>query len=290
MKYGFIAAQRTYYPIVLLCRTLGVSKSGFYAHLNRKPSTREQQSRQLTLQVKDVYLQNESVYGSPRIHHVLQEEGHACSENLVAKLMRCEGLHAIQCKRFRVSTTDSEHDLPIADNLLNRQFSPVAPNQAWAGDITYLSTAEGWLYLAVVIDLFSRRVVGHSMSRFIDQALVSDALRSAIGLRRPPSGLLHHTDRGSQYASNAYQDLLREHGMQCSMSRKGNCWDNAVVESFFHTLKTERVYHKEYKTRAQARIDVFDYIERFYNRRRRHSSLKYLNPAEYEERYLAGVA
>lgn len=274
----------------MLCRLLRVSKSGFYAHLNRRPSRRAQKSRQLALHVKEAFDSNLKVYGSPRIHSELCENGHVCSVNHVAKLMQDESLKAIQFKRFRVCTTDSAHALPIATNTLDRQFWPPAPDRVWAGDITYIPTAEGWLYLAVILDLYSRRVIGYSMSHLIDQELVCDALRLAIDLRRPSGGLLHHSDRGSQYASSAYQAMLVSNGIECSMSRKGNCWDNAVVESFFHTLKTERVFHQPYQTRAEARMDIFDYIVRFYNRRRRHSSLKYLNPVEYEVRYLAGVA
>lgn len=290
MRHSFIAAQKTHFPVTLLCRLLGVSKSGFYAHLSRRPSKRALQSRQLSLQVRELYHTNDKVYGSPRIYREIQGKGQVCGIHRVAKLMQLEGLRAIQCKHFRATTTDSRHNLPIAPNTLDRQFWPQAPDQVWAGDITYIPTAEGWLYLAVILDLYSRRVIGHSMSRFVDQDLVCDALRSAIGLRKPSAGLLHHSDRGSQYASNAYQDLLRRNGIQCSMSRKGNCWDNAVVESFFHTLKTERVHHKRYSSRAEARADIFDYIERFYNRRRRHSSLNYLNPVEYEANYQNGVA
>lgn len=274
----------------MLCRLLGVSTSGFYAHLGRRPSRRTQRSRQLAEHVKEAFDLNFRVYGSPRIYHELHESGHACGRNQIARLMQREGLWALQHKRFRVCTTDSRHAYPVAANTLDRQFCPLAPNRVWASDITYIPTAEGWLYLAVILDLYSRRVIGHAMSRQPDQALVCDALRLAIGVRQPSAGLLHHSDRGSQYASNAYQAMLKQHGIECSMSRKGNCWDNAVVESFFHTLKTERVYQRRYGTRAEARLDIFDYIERFYNRRRRHSSLKYLNPVEYEARYLAEVA
>lgn len=274
----------------MLCRLLSVSTSGFYAYFSRRPSRRAEQSRQSTARVKEIFEANRQVYGSPRIHKELQKNRDACSLNHVAKLMRDEGLQAIQSKRFKVCTTDSAHDFPIAPNTLDRQFWPQAPDQVWAGDITYIPTAEGWLYLAVILDLYSRRVIGYSMSHLIDQQLACDALRMAIGLRKPGPGLLHHSDRGSQYASNAYQALLKGHGFECSMSRKGNCWDNAVVESFFHTLKGEAVNHKRYQARAEARADIFDYIERFYNRRRSHSSLKYLNPVEYEARYLAKVA
>jgi transposase InsO family protein len=223
-------------------------------------------------------------FGSPRMHQELLARGHRVSENTVATLMREHGLRASCSRKFRV-TTDSQHGLPVAENVLDRQFVQESADRVWLADITYVWTREGWLYLACVLDTYSRMIVGWSMSERMGKDLVLDALRMALGRRRPDagSGLMHHSDRGSQYASAAFQELLREEKITCSMSRKGNCWDNAMMESFFATLKKERIYQEDYATRPQARASVFDYIERFYNRQRRHSALGYLSPAQYEE-------
>lgn len=225
-------------------------------------------------------------YGSPRVHKDLQEQGIRCGRKRVARLMRENGIRAKQARRYK-ATTDSDHRYPVAANLLDRQFDVDEPDRAWAADITYVWTREGWLYLAVILDLFSRRVVGWSMSNRIDSRLTLTALRKALWNRRPSPGLLHHSDRGSQYACGEYRDTLQKYGLVCSMSRKGDCWDNAVSESFFKTLKVERVGDRNYWTREEAATDITDYIERFYNRKRRHSYLGYISPVEYELRIAA---
>jgi transposase InsO family protein len=223
-------------------------------------------------------------YGSPRVCEELVARGHDVSENTVARLMREHGLRASSSRKFRV-TTDSKHSLPVAENLLNREFEQDSADRVWLADITYVWTREGWLYLACVLDAYSRKIVGWSMSERIDKELVLGALRMALARRRPDceGRLLHHSDRGSQYASAAFQKLLRDESITCSMSRKGNCWDNAMMESFFATLKKERIHQEDYATRAEARASVFDYIERFYNRVRRHSALGYLSPEQFEQ-------
>lgn len=231
--------------------------------------------------IKEVHQESRENYGSPRVHRALLSRGEKCCVNTVARYMRENDIAAKTKRKFK-HTTDSNHSYPIARNVLDRQFEQTEPNRAWVGDITHIRTREGWLYLATVLDLFSRKIVGWSMSCRIDRHLVIDALKMAVSNRRPPPGLIHHSDRGSQYASGDYQALLKEHGMICSMSRKGNCWDNAVMESFFHSLKTELVHHENFATRDEARAAIFEYIEVFYNRVRLHSSLGYLSPAHYE--------
>ena len=264
-----------------MCRVLKVSTSGYYAWRGRQQSPRHRQNRKLLVAIKALHKQSKQTYGSPRMCRALRKQGTRCSENRVARLMRSHGIRAKQTKRFK-ATTDSRHDLPVAQNILDRQFEPETPNQAWAGDITYVWTGQGWLYLAVVMDLFSRRIVGFSMGSSLSRALVIEALTMALGRRRVGPGLLHHSDQGSQYASGEFQHELVVAGMICSMSRRGNCWDNAPVESFFATLKGELVHHRRYATRAEARSDIFEYIEVWYNRKRLHSSLGYRSPAEYE--------
>lgn len=258
-----------------MCRLLSVSTSGYYAWRGRPESQRARENRKLLMQINMVYRQSKQTYGSPRICHALKQQGTRCSENRVARLMRASGIEA--AKAFRV-TTDSKHTLPVAENRLARQFEPVAPNQAWAADITYIWTSQGWLYLAVVMDLFSRQIVGFSMSSTMKRGLVIEALKMALGRREVGAGLLHHSDRGSQYASGAFQHLLSRSDMVCSMSRRGNCWDNAPVESFFATLKRELVHRRRYAYRSE----IFAYIEVWYNRKRLHSSLGYLSPVAYE--------
>lgn len=264
-----------------MCRVLEVSESGYYAWRGRPESVRSCANRKLLVHIKAVHQESDATYGSPRVQRELAAQGITCSENRVARLMREEGVEAKQVRRFK-ATTDSKHGLPVAENHLDRQFEPGEENRRWGADITYIWTQEGWLYLAVVLDLFSRRVVGWSMQPTLERRLVIDALEMALQNRKPAAGLLHHSDRGSQYASGDYQQLLSEAAMRCSMSRKGNCWDNAPVESFFSTLKRERVHHRRYRTRAEARADIFHYIEVWYNRKRRHSSLGYLSPVDYE--------
>ena len=264
-----------------MCDVLKVSRSGFYAWLRRPESRQAAVRRRLTILIKTIHKESRQTYGSPRIHAELKARGEACCLNTVARYMRENDVAAKTKRKFK-HTTDSNHKLPVAENLLDRRFTQNEPNRAWVSDITYVPTREGWLYLATVQDLFSRKIVGWAMSHRIDRRLVIDALRMAVGNRRPPPGLLHHSDRGSQYASNDYQDLLDEHDMTCSMSRKGNCWDNAVMESFYRSLKTELIHHEDFQTREEARGAIFEYIEVFYNRLRRHSTLGYISPLEYE--------
>jgi len=231
--------------------------------------------------MKSIHREFKKIYGSPRMHEELRSRGFACCVNTVARHMRENDIVAKTKRKFR-HTTDSNHGMPVAENLLDRQFEQSEPNRVWVSDITYIPTREGWLYLATVQDLASRKIVGWSMSHRLKRQLVIDALEMAVGNRQPPPGLIHHSDRGSQYASREYRDLLEEHGMICSMSRKGNCWDNAVMESFYRSLKTELVHHEDFATREEARRAIFKYIEVFYNRVRRHSTLGYLSPTDYE--------
>ncbi len=260
-----------------------VSTSGFYAWRQRPDSRRDVQNAELSRQIKNAFEASFKTYGSPRMHVELVKKGIRCGLNRVARIMRLNGIQARPKKRF-VVTTNSEHTSPVHENVLDRQFTAAMPNECWASDITYIWTMEGWLYVAVILDLFNRQVIGWSTGSTIDQSLVIRALRAALLSRRPPQGLLHHSDRGSQYASRAYQAELQNFDIVGSMSRKGNCWDNAVVESFFSTLKTEMIGGKIYKSRSEARADIFEYIEIWYNRQRRHSTLGYLSPTEFEQR------
>ena len=263
------------------CDALGVSSAGYYAWRDRPASAREQRQHALLVDIRAIHAEFHARYGSPRIHAELADRGHDCCLNTVAKLMRGHGIQAKSARKFRC-TTDSNHDLPIADNLLDRQFDPTGPNEVWATDITYIPTREGWLYLAAVEDLYARRVVGWSMAQTLESRLVVDALALAVQRRLPGAGLLAHSDRGSQYASDHYQTLLGQHGITCSMSRRADCWDNAPMESFFASLKKELVHDAHFATRVQARAAIVEYIEVFYNTKRRHSSLGYVSPAEYE--------
>jgi putative transposase len=267
-----------------MCRALGVSRSGYYAWLTRKPSAAELRREELTEEIVTIHAEVKGRYGSPRIHAELVARGHECCANFVARLMRQAGIAAKTKRKFK-QTTDSNHAMPVAPNVLDRQFDPDEPNASWAADITYIPTREGWLYLAVVEDLFSRAVVGWSMDATMASRLVVDALEMALARRltlKGSSALVAHSDRGSQYASEHYQRRLAEERIGCSMSRRGDCWDNAPMESFFASLKKELVHHEDYATRDQARASIFEYIEAFYNRVRRHSSLGYVAPAEYE--------
>ena len=274
------------FPVAIMCSVFQVSRSGYYAWNKRPESSRSKENRALSQEIAAIHRESDGIYGSPKIHGELQRRGKRHGKNRIVRLMRKDGLYSKTKRKFRV-TTDSNHSQPVAPNLLNREFNPTGPNQAWTCDITYIWTAEGWLYLAVVMDLFSRTIVGWSMAQRMTRQLVIDALILAAKRRNPPRGLLHHSDRGSQYASDDYQALLTKLGMVCSMSRTGNCWDNAPAESFFGILKRELIFHKRYLSRSQARQSIFDYIERFYNRRRIHSSLGYLTPNEFEELKLA---
>lgn len=281
MKYGFIARHRAIWPTRTMCRVLGVSASGFYDWLDRPPSKREQDNARLLRAIRQSFDASDGTYGSPRIVLDLQEVGETCSENRVARLMQVAGIKA-RHKRRRVPGQQEATVHSIAPNLLDRQFAATAPNQKWAADFTYVWTGEGWLFVAVVLDLYSRRVVGWSMQPTMTAQLVMDALLMAIFRRGRPQAVMHHSDQGSQYTSEDFQRLLESHGIVCSMSRRGNCWDNAAMESFFSTLKTERLNRKRYRTRDEVRADVFDYVERFYNPRRRHSTLGYVSPAQFE--------
>ena len=282
MKYRFIEEHRSLWPVRLMCQVLQVSPGGYYTWRDRPASAQQQRRQALKTEIEAIHQEFKERYGSPRIHEELLARGQNCCVNTVAKLMRQHGIAAKTKRKFRC-TTDSNHDLPVADNILDRQFEPVAVNQVWVADITYIPTGEGWLYLAAVEDLYSRQIVGWSMSERMTSRLVVDALEMAVSRRLPGEGLVTHSDRGSQYASDHYQRLLERHGIICSMSRRGDCWDNAPMESFFATLKKELVHHENYQTRAEARASVFEYIEVFYNRVRRHSALGYLSPVEYEQ-------
>jgi putative transposase len=283
MTFRFIDDHREHWPVRLLCETLEVSTAGYYAWRQRPTSAQGQRRHALVVEIRAIHAQAKARYGSPRIHAELTARGQTCCVNTVAKLMRDQGIAAKTARKFRCTTTDSNHDLPVADNLLDRQFDPSEANETWLADITYIPTREGWLYLAAVEDLYSRRVVGWSLAEHMDSRLVVDALELAVQRRLPGEELLAHSDRGSQYASEHYQLLLAKHGITCSMSRKGDCWDNAPMESFFASLKKELVHGADFATRAEARAAVVEYIEVFYNNQRRHSSLGYVSPAEYEQ-------
>lgn len=267
-----------------MCDALEVSASGYYAWASRTSSPAEQRRQELLSVIEEVHVEVKGRYGSPRMTPELNARGYACSENMVAKLMKAHAIRAKAPKRF-IRTTDSNHKLPVAENLLARDFDPSGPNQRWSTDITYIPTREGWLYLAVVEDLFSRMIVGWSMDQTMESRLVVDALEMAIGRRRPEAGLLSHSDRGSQYASDHYQRVLASAGIVCSMSEVGQCWDNAPVESFFGRLKCEVGPSEMFDTREQAKAELFEYLEVFYNRVRRHSSLGFLSPVEFERTY-----
>lgn len=281
MRFRFIDAERANYPVKVLCRVLMVSTSGFYAWLGRPPSARVEQRARLRATIELVFEASRRTYGSPRVHADLAGMGLQVSKSRVEREMRALGLVARRPKKFRV-TTDSDHKKPVAENVLDRDFHPAGPNHSWASDITCVWTREGWLYLAVVIDLFSRRVVGWSTASHMRTSLVLSALRTAIGRRLPAAGLVHHSDRGSQYASKDYREELEKHRLTCSMSRRADCWDNAVAESFFSTIKHELLHRNDWLTRAAATLSIADYIECFYNVRRRHSYLGFRSPAEYE--------
>jgi putative transposase len=281
MKYLFISDHREIFRVGRMCNVLDVSRSGYYSWLNRPESLRKKQNGKLAAQIKVIHGQKRKIYGSPRIHRELKDKGISCSRNRVARIMKQEGIRAIVPRKFK-ATTDSKHNLPVAPNLLKQDFDIKEPNKVWLADITYIPTLEGWLYLAAVMDLGCRRIKGWSMSNRLTKELALDALKMAICNNPETKGIIHHSDRGSQYASLEYQKLLNNNGLICSMSRKGNCWDNAPMESFFHTLKTEWVYGLKYNTRQEAKASLFDYIEVFYNRQRRHSALLYMNPCQYE--------
>ena len=285
MRFEFIEVEKAHYPVRMLCRVLSVARSGYYAWQKRPESQHSREDKALAVKLKVFYQVNREVYGSPRLHLELKDQGFQVGRNRIARLMREHGLVATRPKRFR-KTTDSSHSQPVAENVLDRRFDVPGPNRAWVTDITYIWTWEGWLYLAVVIDLFSRRVVGWSIAEHMRLELVLNALQMALGERLTDGGLLiHHSDRGSQYASETYRDTLARQGIVCSMSRKGNCWDNAVAESFFATLKKELIDRDSWPTRRSARSAIHEYITLFYNARRRHSYLGFVSPMEYERSF-----
>ena len=286
MRCRAVLAYRGTVALRRRCELLDISRSAFYAWCRRPPSRRAHANMRLVREMERIHREVDRTYGSPRMRDELVASGLACGRNRVARLMRQHGIQAKHARRYR-PTTDSGHADPVAPNLLARQFTVAAPNRVWASDVTYVWTREGWLYLAVILDLFSRRVVGWHLAPRLTRPLVLEALQAALRTRQPRPGWLHHSDRGSQYASRDYQSVLEQAGARCSMSRKGNCWDNAVVESFFHSLKTERIRHRHYRTRAEAYTDVHDYIERFYNRVRRHSTLGNISPVMYELKHAA---
>lgn len=282
MRYRCIDRRREVYSVRMMCRLLKVSKSGYYAWRVRPESERDKTDRDLTRVIRRIHEQSKGTYGSPRIRAELSSEGLQYGRHKVARLMRLAGIQGCPQRRFKV-TTRSDPSHPVASNLLKQDFSARSANQRWVADITYISTQQGWLYLAVVMDLYSRRIVGWSMDRWMSRQLVIDALSMALGVRNPEGDLIHHSDRGAQYTSDDFRNALEEHGIECSMSARGNCYDNAVVESFFGLLKRECVNRVRFRTRDEARAAVFDYIECFYNRKRRHGYLGYVSPKEFED-------
>ena len=285
MKYQFIENYRSSFAVEKMCLALKISKSGYYAWRDRPKSKRDLANDKLDHHIRTIYEQNKGRCGSPRITEALNDQEIACSENRVAARMRKNNIKAKTKKRFKV-TTHSKHKHPTSANLLNQDFTAQHPDQVWVSDITYLWTREGWLYLAVILDLFSRRIVGWAMSHRLGQELVLNAFQQALWRRRPGSGVIFHSDQGVQYACTAFRNLLKEHKFIQSMSGKGNCYDNAVAESFFHTLKTELVYFETYHTREDARNSVFEYIETYYNRFRMHSTINYCSPVQFEQRWI----
>jgi putative transposase len=283
MKFAFVAKHRGIWPVRWMCEALGVSRSGFHAWLTRSPSKRARTDEETGARVRASFLASDRTYGARRVWRDVMAEGTSCGLHKIERLMRAEALRTRPRRRGLPKDEGDRRSAALSPNLLDRQFVAERPDQKWIADFTYVWTAEGWLYVAAVIDLFSRRVVGWSMSAGMTAQLVTDALVMAIWRRGTPDALLHHSDQGSQYTSEQFQRLMADNGVTCSMSRSGNVWDNAAMESFFSSLKTERTAHKTYRTRDQAKADVFDYIERFYNARRRHSTLGYLSPMEFEK-------
>lgn len=290
MKFRFIHQERRWFGVDALCRAMGVTRGGYYSWLRRRPSARDHGNVVLLSQIRRVYAESRQNYGSPRVHDQLQDEGIHCGRKRVERLMRENDIRAKSAKKFKPTTTDSKHNLPVAPNLLDRKFERGQPNEAWVADLTYIPTEEGWLYLAAIMDLFSRRIVGWAVGDRISRHLPLRALHMAAQRRRPPPGLLHHSDRGSQYASSDFQRALKSYGMVCSMSHKGCAYDNAPMESWFHTLKLELVQDQKFLTRRHALAELFDYIEVFYNRQRIHSSIGGFSPAAFERHHVASKA
>jgi len=284
MRFAFVAKHRSIWPVAWLCKALDISRSGFHDWLTRSPSKRSRKDEEITMTIRSSFLGSDRTYGARRVWHDVLAEGFACGLHRIERLMRKNAMKA-RPRRRRLPVDSGERIIStIAPNVLDRQFHAAVPNAKWIADFTYIWTAEGWLYVAAVIDLFSRRVVGWSMSASMTAQLVTDALLMAIWRRGRSNALLHHSDQGSQYTSEHFRKLMEDNGVICSMSRSGNVWDNAAMESFFSSLKTERTARKVYRTRDHAKADVFDYIERFYNPRRRHSTLGYLSPVEFERK------
>lgn len=290
MKYRFISEYRSDFSVWKMCRYLGASKSGYYDWLDRPESMRAQENRYILDEITMIHkTKYKDTYGSPRVHRELRVKGFNCSKNRVARIMSKNDIQAKTRRKWK-ATTNSKHNLPIADNLIKQNFIVDKPDKIWTSDITYVRTNEGWLYLCVVLELFSRKIVGWAMDKSMKKEIVLSALRQAIGRRDPGEGLIFHSDRGSQYAANAVRELLKQKKFKQSMSKKGDCYDNAVTETFFHSLKTEFVFFKRFKTRDEAKLEIFDYIETFYNRERRHSTLGYFSPANYEKIALQNTA
>ena len=284
MRFRFIDHHQEEWPVRMMCEVLGVSPAGYYAWRCRPESARAAANQNLLADVRRLQAQHQGRYGSPRMHAALRAEGRGVSRGRIERLMRRHGIRAAAARRFRPATTDSSHGLPVAPNLLEQRFVASAPNQVWLADLTYVPTGEGWLYLAAVLDLATRKVVGWAMRDHLRTELAAAALVMATQRQRPAPGLIHHSDRGSQYASGEYRKLLAKAGMKASMSRTGNCYDNAPMESFFHTLKVELVHHRRWATRDEARRDLFAYVEGYYNRQRMHSALGYLSPEQAERK------
>ena len=282
MRFRFIEDRRADYPVRVMCRVLEVSPAGYYAWRSRPESPRCVANRELVEGIRRAHRDSYGRYGSPRIHAELKAQGHSASRGRIARQMRCHGIRAIMAKPRRCRTTDSGHGFPIAPNLLGRNFRAAARNQIWLADITYIETSQGWLYLAAILDLYSRRIVGWAMGDHLRTELPLAALRMAIKEQRPGAGLIHHSDRGVQYASAEYRQIMHTAGFRASMSRRADCYDNAPMESFFHTLKTELIHHRQFETRDQAERDIFAYIEGFYNQTRLHSAIGYISPIQME--------
>lgn len=283
MRFLFMKAHAHEFSIERMSKVFKVSRNGYYKFLLSKPSKRSKENEELLEKIKEIHKDSRQTYGSPRVHADLIEQGERCSRKRIAKIMRNGGIQAKMKKRFKI-TTKANPRAKAAPNLLQQDFNALAINQRWVADMTYIPTAEGWLYLAAVLDLYSRRIVGLAMSERMTTDLVASALEQALLRRKPDAGLIHHSDRGCQYTSQLFQGILKKHGILVSMSGTGNCYDNAAMESFFHTLKTEHVHFEHFKTRQQAQASIFDYIEVFYNRKRRHSTLGYLSPLAFESR------
>ena len=281
MRYRCIHRRRRQYPVRMMCRLLEVSRSGYYAWCQRGEPACAERNRALLRRVRQVHLESRGVYGARKVHRELIAQGEACGRHKVAQLMHEAGLRGCPKRRFR-RLLEHPPSHPPAPNVLDQDFTAERPNERWASDITLIATRQGWLYLAVVMDLYSRRIIGWAMDRYVGRRLVMEAMTMALGYRQPTASLLHHSDRGPQYTSDDFRDLLAQHGIRCSMSARGHCYDNAPVESFFALLKRERIRRRTYATREDAKADIFDYIEVFYNRTRRHATLDYVSPVAFE--------